>query len=285
MTDETFSYDFQFDHPTATVPRRVVSLVPSMTESLFDLNLGQRVVGITDYCKYPASGVAHVPRMGGPKTPDIGKIIDLQPDLVLMNSEVNRREDAEAIQKAGIPVWATQPNTVQDALNLLWTIMDVFEEPSMVTRVRTIEQTQDWVSGIARTLKPVRVFAPIWYDPWQTANETTYMHDLLRVCGGQNVFGNLPDRYPTVTLEDIVAARPDIVLVPDVPFPFTPAQADALREALAVAHVAAGVTPGRIVPIDGTLLTWPGTRVGYAMQELLPLFSAIADVAAQPPDA
>lgn len=108
----THAYDYSL--PIDFVPQRVVSLVPSLTESLFELNLGGRVVGVTDYCIYPESAKA-LPKVGGTKNPDLEKIKALQPDLVMLNSEENRREDAEALQAAGIPIWVTQPETVRDA--------------------------------------------------------------------------------------------------------------------------------------------------------------------------
>ena len=136
---------YQLESPVSQPPRRVVSLVPSMTESLFDLNLGDRLVGITDYCIYPAAGVARLPRVGGTKNPDLQAIIDLAPDMVIANQEENRKEDVAALQAAGIPVWVTFPRTVREALNLLWSVMYIFDETSMVPRVRLIEQTCDWV--------------------------------------------------------------------------------------------------------------------------------------------
>ena len=93
-------------------------------------------MAITDYCVYPEAEVAALPRIGGTKNPDVARIIALQPDLVIVNQEENRKEDAEALQAAGIPVWVTFPRTVRDAFNLLWAIMDLFDEPSMVERVR-----------------------------------------------------------------------------------------------------------------------------------------------------
>jgi ABC-type hemin transport system substrate-binding protein len=121
-------------------PRRVVSLVPSLTESLFDLGLGDRLIAVTEYCTRPAAGVLSLPRVGGTKTPNVEHIIALQPDLVLMNDDENRLEDAQALQAAGIPLWITGPRTVQDALNLLWQIMEVFDDAAMTPRVREIER-------------------------------------------------------------------------------------------------------------------------------------------------
>jgi ABC-type Fe3+-hydroxamate transport system substrate-binding protein len=290
MSDAPYAY--RMERPVDYVPQRVVSLVPSMTESLFDLNLGSRVIGVTDYCTRPAEGVRRLPRLGGTKNPNIEAIVALRPDLVIMNQEENRRADAEALQAAGIPTWVTHPNTVREALDLLWTIMDVFEEPSMVPRVRLIEVAYEWTLGVTKEQTPKRVLVPIWRDPWMTFNRETYIHDLLSTCGAENVFADrvrryplradlglaeaLPaddprlqdrdTRYPRITLEEVVAAQPEIVLLPDEPYVFTQADADEIARLDIPA-----ARNGQIHLVDGSLLTWHGTRIAYALRDLPPL--------------
>lgn len=294
MSDQTHIY--RMDAPVSHPPRRVVSLVPSVTESLFDLSLGDRLVAVTDYCIHPASGVAGLPRIGGTKNPDVERIIALKPDLVMANREENRKEDVLALQAAGIPVWVTFPKTVSDAINLLWNIMHVFDEPVMVPRVRLIEQTMDWVLGVTRAHEDVvcRVFAPIWLDPLMTFNADTYIHDLLRVCGGTNVFaerdrvyplkadlgqgepyatddarvGGRDTRYPRVTLEEVGQAQPDVVLLPSEPFAFTEAHVPLFANLDIPA-----ARSQRIHLVDGSLLTWHGTRLAYALNTFPALFS------------
>jgi iron complex transport system substrate-binding protein len=289
-------YVYQMEKPVDYAPQRVVSLVPSVTESLFDLNLGNRIIGVTDYCTRPAEGVRKIPKVGGTKNPNIERIIALRPDLVIMNREENRKADAEALQAAEIPIWVTHPNTVREALDLLWTIMDLFEEPTMVPRVRLIEITYEWTLGVTTELTPKRVFAPIWRDPWMTFNRETYMHDLLRVVGAANVFadrerrypleadlGNadpipkddprLADndfRYPRITLDEVVQAQPDVVLLPDEPYLFS--QNDVAE--FAKLDIPAAKT-NQIHLVDGSLLSWHGTRIAYALRDLPPLLGTI----------
>ena len=275
------------DHP----PQRVVSLVPSVTESLFDLNLGERLIAITDYCIHPADRVMRLTRIGGTKNPDVARIIQMSPDLVIANREENRKEDVEALQAAGIPVWVTFPQTVREAFNLLWNIMYVFgvDQGAVGERIRAIEWSVDWLERLAENKEPCRVFVPIWNDPLMTFNADTYAHDLLRVCGGTNVFAERErlyplkadlgqaeayaaddariaardTRYPRVTLEEVVAAQPDIILLPTEPFPFTEEHI-ALFAGL---DVPAARTNGIII-VDGSLLTWHGTRIAYAVDAL-----------------
>lgn len=278
--------------PVDFVPQRVVSLVPSVTESLFDLNLNSRLVGVTDYCVYPVAGVAKLPKVGGTKNPDIQKILALNPDLVIMNDEENRREDAEALQTAGIPLWVTGPRTVMAAINLLWEMMDIFDESSMVPRIRQIEKELDVVSPAMHAHSPLKTFVPIWRDPWMTANADTYLHDVLEVLGLENAFaerermfplkadlGEMEPlakddprvkgrdvRYPRVTLAEVEATQPELILLPSEPYVFGEEDAKVFYELDMPA-----AKYGNIYLVDGTLLLWHGTRLGLALRELPPV--------------
>jgi ABC-type Fe3+-hydroxamate transport system substrate-binding protein len=290
VDDKTYIYEYEMEKPVETPPHRVVSLVPSVTESLFELGVGDRLVAVTDYCVYPADKVARLPRIGGTKNPDVKRIIELSPDLVIANREENRKEDVEALQAARIPVWVTFPRTVREAFNLLWTIMHVFDEPKMVEGVRAMEWTCDWLERASETREPpCRVFVPIWHEPLMTFNADTFAHDLLRVCGAVNVFAErerkiplkadlgqaepYPEddprafgrdtRYPRVTLAEVEAAQPDMILLPSEPFAFN----ETHIPIFAALDVPA-VRNNAILLIDGSLLTWHGTRMARAFDVL-----------------
>ncbi|MCK6577220.1 MAG: helical backbone metal receptor [Anaerolineae bacterium] len=268
MTD----YQYTQDLPFSTPPRRVVSLVPSVTESLFELGMGGRLVGRTRSCVHPAGQVERVPAVGGTKTPDIGAICALQPDLIIANQEENRREDVEALTAAGLTVWVTFPQSVRQAFNLLWTIMYAFEQPEHSESVRQIERLADVLELLERD-KPCRVFVPVWNAPLMTFNAGTFAHDLLRVCGGQNIFGDRDQRYPQVTLGEVEAGQPDVILLPSEPYAFTEAHI-AMFDALDTpASRERGV---RLV--DGSLLTWHGTRIARALLTLPAMLCPSADV-------
>ncbi|MGJ3240885.1 MAG: helical backbone metal receptor [Anaerolineae bacterium] len=274
--------------PLDTPPKTVVSLVPSITESLFDLNLGNRLIGRTDYCVYPADRVAAVPALGGTKNPDVERIIDLQPELIFANAEENREQDVQALRDAGIPVWVSMPIRVADVFTLLWNIMYLFDETAMVPRIRLIEQVYDRLLGMneARTSALPKVFVPIWYNPLMTINQHTYMHDLLQVCGAWNVFAERErlyplkadlgeqdadptlaqgrdTRYPRVTFEEVEQAQPDVILLPSEPFAFTEIQRAEFKKLDVPA-----TDQGRIHLVDGSWLTWHGTRLAYALNDL-----------------
>lgn len=274
--------------PIEDTPRTVVSLVPSITESLFDMNIGNRLIGRTDYCIYPQGKVESVPTIGGTKNPDIDRIIAMNPELVFANAEENRKEDVEALRSAGIPVWVSMPTKVADVFTLLWNIMYLFDETSMVARIRLIEQIYDRLFNMlnARDEELPKVFVPIWYDPLMTANQHTYMHDLLFVCGGMNVFaererqfplkadlgqGESSDklaegrdtRYPRITLEEVEARQPDVILLPNEPFQFTEDHIPIFKQLDVPA-----ARNNRIHLVDGSWLTWHGTRIAYALNDL-----------------
>lgn len=271
---------YDFVSPVASPPRTVVSLVPCLTESLFDLKLGDRLIAVTSGCIHPADQLTNLPRLGHPTTPDIDQIRALQPDLVLLNTDVNPPEVAEQLHDAGIAAWITDTPTVQEAINVLWQIMYVFDAPEMSERVRWIERQMDWTRGASAANESVRVFAPIWYDPWITASGHAYAHDLLSICGGDNIFGGQGDdrdasgastghahkeRYPRVTLDAVEAAQPEVILIPH--------QFDARAVQQLAALDVPAVRTGRIRRLDGTLLTWAGTRLAYALAEIPPLLA------------
>lgn len=250
-------------------PRRVVSLVPSLTEAMFALGLGERVVGVTDWCVHPADEVAKRPRVGGTKTPDLAAVRALGPDLVLANREENRRRDVAALRAAGIPVWVTYPRTVREGAELLAALAALGAPPARVAAV--VEPVLAAVAAAeARASGPrPRVFCPIWRDPWMSVGRDTYAHDVLERAGAANVFADRgPRRYPHVTEADIVAAAPEVIVLPDEPYPFGAADAAALR-ALDVPAARAG----RIHPIDGTLVSWYGPRIARALETLQGLFA------------
>ena len=256
--------------------RRIVCLVPSWTEALFALGLGDRVVGVTEWCVHPADAVATLPKVGGPKTPDIPAIETLRPDLVLANREENRRCDVERLAAAGIPVWVTYPRTVREGAGALRELARFGASPERVAAVvepveRAIEAAEAArAEARERGVPPTSVFCPIWRDPWMSVGHDTYAHDLLALAGGANVFADRDGRrYPRVSLADVVAAAPQVVLLPDEPYRFGPAD---VRELGQLDLPAA--RDGRIHVVDGTMVSWYGPRIARALDDLRPLLAS-----------
>ena len=253
----------------ASLPPRVVSLVPSLTEALVWLGLASHLVGVSDWCVHPAEAVAKLPKLGGTKTPSIPRILALAPDLVIANQEENRRRDVERLEAAGVPVWVTYPRSVRDGVALLRELAALGAgSGALVERVDPIEAAVA-AAEAARPERGVPVFCPIWKAPWMSVGRDTYANDLLALCGGENVFADREDRrYPIVQVSEIVAASPEVILLPDEPYAFG---AREVAELTALELPAAA--SGRIHLIDGTLVSWYGPRIQRAIETIRPLIA------------
>ncbi|HEY8518157.1 MAG TPA: helical backbone metal receptor [Candidatus Binatia bacterium] len=253
---------------------RIVSLVPSVTETLFALGLGERVVGVTDWCIHPADALVGVARVRGTKNPDCARIAELAPDLVLANVEENREVDVRRLRERGITVWVDYPRTVADALAQVRALARL--GPPASARDAIVEPIERALraADARRTSgeRPVRAFVAVWKDPWMTIGRDTYAHDLLARAGIDNVFADADGRYPRVTLEEVAARDPELVLLPDEPYRFTDADAQELASGALAGTSAA--RRGRVRVVDGTLAFWPGPRTARALAMLRSLARA-----------
>ena len=247
------------------VPRRIVCLVPSITETLFALGLGDAIVGVTDFCTHPPDDVARVTKVGGTKDPHIENIAQLAPDLVIVNDEENRQEDFAALTERGLPVYVTAPRTVADGIAMIERLGPVLgcktASEQLVAGLRT---TYDQVITEAATLPRLRVFCPIWRKPWMTFNADTYADDMLWCCGAENVVRTKAERYFSTTLEEIAALDPEVIVLPSEPYPFTNKHFVYLKE---LAETPAGRS-GHFYCIDGMALCWYGPRIADGLTEL-----------------
>jgi len=249
----------------ARPPRRIVSLVPSITETPCSLGLADALAGSTSYCVEPHAIVSGKTRIGGEKNPDLEKIRRLEPDLVIANIEENLRDHVETLRSWSIPVWVTYPRTVADGIQLIADLGAVTSTEARAAEILgQIEPLYDRVVSAAARRPPVAVFYPIWRGPYMTINRDTYIHDMLRVCGARNVFAERPERYPTVTLDEMAARRPAVILLPDEPFRFRRAH---LADFAGYVDVPA-VRGGRIHLVDGKPFSWHGPRIAEALRAL-----------------
>jgi len=223
---------------TGAPPRRVVSLVPSLTEAIAATDAGL-LAGATDWCTHPAG--LDVPRVGGTKWPDVARVLDLRPDLVVANAEENRDEDVDALRAAGIPVWVTAPATVDQALTSLDRLCAVLDRPDPEWLAKACAVWSD-----PPRLPEVRAVVPIWRRPWMVLGRDTFAGDVLGRLGVRNVFGGSTDRYPRLAPQDLAAVQAELVVFPDEPYAFTP---DDGPEAWPQA---------RAVFVSGRHLTWYG---------------------------
>ena len=251
-------------------PRRIVSLIPSITEILFALGLNDAVAACTIFCTQPPEGVATKTRVGGEKNPKLDLIRALEPDLVVANVEENVREHIETLRAWGIPVYVTYPRTVADGIRLvrdLGMVTGAAERGAEIAAALEARLAEIREGRTHRTR--ARVFCAIWRNPYMTINGDTYVHDMLAVCGGDNVFAGLPTRYPEVSLAGVASARPDVILLPDEPYRFRRAHVadfSPYPEIPAMRH-------GRIHLVDGKLLSWYGPRIERALAILPDLLS------------
>lgn len=240
--------------------RRIVSLVPSLTEALFAFGLGARVAGVTHFCVEPPAGVADKPKVGGTKKVKLAAVRKLEPDLILANVEENTREDVEAMINAGLRVFLTYPRTVAAAIEELRLIAEMTgSQDAAAPIVDAAAEELRLAEAANATRLPVRTFCPIWRNPWMTIGPDTYMHDFLRACGAANVFAGSADRYPAIELENVAALRPEVVLLPDEPYRFTTKHIPEVIETVGVQ---------RIHVVDGKSLCWYGPRIAQSLRDV-----------------
>jgi ABC-type Fe3+-hydroxamate transport system substrate-binding protein len=215
--------------------------------------------------------VASKPRVGREKDPDVEKILALAPDLVIANIEENRRDAVLALRAAGVAVWVTFPRTVWEGIQLVRELGDVTGSPDPAGALAgRLERRYEETARATARAGARRVFCPIWRGPYMTIGPDTYVHDMLRVCGGANIFADRPERYPTVTLEEAQARAPEAILLPDEPYRFRAAHLADLDPWPGLR----ALTDGRLHFVDGKLLSWYGPRIGEALERLPPLLGA-----------
>ncbi|MFH9348922.1 helical backbone metal receptor [Kitasatospora sp. NPDC017646] len=205
-------------------PRRVVSLVPSLTEAVAATAPGL-LVGATNWCSHPAD--LTVARIGGTKNPDLAGVLALAPDLVIANDEENRRPDLDALRAAGAPVWVTGIRTLDDAfrsLDRLLTVACRLPRPAWLDQAeaawRDVRPTASPRGGRPTADGP-RAIVPIWRRPWMVLGRDTFAGDLLRRLGLRLVHAEHAERYPAVPLTELLSGRPELVVLPDEPYSFT----------------------------------------------------------------
>jgi ABC-type Fe3+-hydroxamate transport system substrate-binding protein len=232
---------------------RIVSLVPSLTELLFALELGPCVVGRTGFCVHPKEPVRAVPKVGGTKTVDVERVIALAPTHLVVNVDENERPTVERLAAHVPELVVTHPRTARDTLELFERFGRVFDRPAPAARL-----SEAWHAAHAETRarrwRPLRVLYLIWKDPWMTVSRDTYVADMLAQVGLE-VIGppGATRRYPEIDWSALPPDRADLVLFSSEPYRFRE------RDALEFARVH-GLAPQRCATIDGEMTSWYGPR-------------------------
>jgi ABC-type Fe3+-hydroxamate transport system substrate-binding protein len=237
-------------------PERIVSLVPSQTELLFDLGLGDRVVGITKFCIHPNEWYKTKTRVGGTKNLHLEVIEKLQPDLIIGNKEENTQADIDALEKK-YPVYMSDIFTVEEAVQMIADIGDLTGTDLEAKKITTAVK-RDFDSFNSQNKS---VLYLIWAEPFMAAGENTFIGDVIRKIGLTNCIHDSNARYPELSLDQITELNPDFIFLSSEPFPFNESHAEKI----------AGSYNGRIEFVDGELFSWYGSR----MQKMKPYFTSL----------
>ena len=249
-------------HAPASGEARIVSLVPSITELLFALGVGDRVVGRTPFCIHPRDGVANVPRVGGTKTPRLDRIRVLEPTHVIVNVDENRREDADALAGFVPNVVVTHPLRPRDNPVLYRLVGGIFAGREATERLcRGFEDAVSALESAAGGLAERQVLYLIWRDPWMTVSRDTYVSRTLALANLRTAGGDNGPRYPRIALTAELLDTVDLVLLSSEPYPFK-------ERHVAEVRARAGARCPAIRLFDGEMASWYGSRAIRAMDYL-----------------
>lgn len=233
---------------------RIISLVPSLTELLIDLGIGERLIARTRFCIHPTDKINKISIIGGTKNPNIEKILSLKPDLIIANHEENRKEDVEELKKH-TRILVTQINTIDEALTAIKQISGLVEKEKKGQQI--IFEIESLLNRKADYRKvPAAYF--IWKDPWMVAASETYIDSVLKHYNLDNVFSD-QQRYPQVSLEDLQNRNPELILLSSEPFPFKQKHIEEIQEACPDAEIQL---------INGEWFSWYGSGMLKAFKKL-----------------
>lgn len=261
IIDQT-GYVFTLRRPV----QRIVSLVPSQTELLFYLGLERQVVGVTRFCVHPATARSTRTVVGGTKNPDLQRILDLQPDLILGNKEENEQQAIETLRQ-DFPVWLSDVVSVEDACGMIRAVGVMTDTDQravgLENEIRLAFDTLPDFAGL-------KVVYLIWRNPYMAAGSHTFIHSLLEAAGFSNAVTH--PRYPRVTLGEIRQLQPQVILLSSEPYPFSEKHIAEIRAAV----------PGVVIRlVDGEMFSWYGSRLLRVPGYFQDLFSTLMPTAAR----
>ncbi len=251
-------------HQKAEGNFRIVSLVPSITELLFDLGLKDSIVGRTPFCIHPEAEVRNVKKIGGTKTLDVEKIMAVKPTHVVLNIDENKLELFEALNNKKVEIIVTHPNKPQDNLELFDLFSYIFSCEKKGKALSTaLTKKFDALKCLSSTLTSMNVLYLIWKNPWMTVSSSTYISGMLKLIGWQTVPRNRKNRYPILSTNEITELDCDLCLLSTEPYPF---KAKHIKE---ISMIRKNLNP--IILVDGEKLSWYGSRVLKGIDYLLDL--------------
>lgn len=230
-------------------PQRIISLVPSITELLFDLGLNKEVVGITKYCVHPKEQIKNKTVVGGVQKLDFATINLLNPDLIIANKEENDKDEIIQLSK-NHNVWISDVKQFDEALNL---IKNLGELTNKIEKAKEInKKIIDKFYNFKIPQKNIKIAYLIWKNPYITINQNTFINDMIEMCGLENIFADKTEHYPRISLNDIKKAKPDFVLLSSEPYSFNANDAKEIKDKLPFS---------KIKFVDGEMFSWYGSHI------------------------
>ena len=245
----------------ASAPKRIISIVPSQTELLFDLGLDQEIIGLTKFCVHPADKVKRKSKIGGTKSLNINQIKKLNPDLIVGNKEENEKDQIEELAE-NFPVWMSNISNLDDAVDMIQKVGQIVDREEKAIQIASAITTS--FNNLTIKASSLRVAYLIWRKPYIVAGQGTFINDMLKRCGLNNAFEM--DRYPEVFPGQIVDANPNLVFLSSEPYPFTDRH---LTEFQAL------VPDADIQLVDGEFFSWYGSRLLQAPEYFKQLISSL----------
>jgi ABC-type Fe3+-hydroxamate transport system substrate-binding protein len=243
---DQMGHDVQISWP----PQRIISLVPSQTELLWWLGLGDRVVGITKFCVHPEEWFHSKTRVGGTKKLDFEKIAALKPDLIIGNKEENEEVQVKQLMEQ-YPVWMSDIHNLEDAFDMMKGVAEIINKE---------KKAQELVNDIQKNFGMLfhekiashRTAYFIWKEPYMVVGADTFLNDMLKRCKLENIFSDYRGRYPEISKEDLQRQNPEVILLSSEPFPFSAKHIDEFRQ----------ICPNaQIILVDGEYFSWYGSRL------------------------
>ena len=232
------------------VPARIISLVPSQTEFLFDLGMGDEIVGVTKFCVHPKEKCREKARIGGTKKFNFEAIDQLRPDLIIGNKEENYKEGIEVL-KARYPVWMSDISTLDEALEMMRKLGSLLNKSDEAQAI--VHEIEEAFKNLSLPMTR-RALYFIWKDPYMCVGRDTFIHEMLPKCGLENALKG-QSRYPVLTADEISMLDPDVILLSSEPYPFQEKHVNEFREICPRADIAI---------VDGELFSWYGSRLRYS---------------------
>jgi ABC-type Fe3+-hydroxamate transport system substrate-binding protein len=232
----------------SALPQRIISVVPSQTELLYDLGLREEVIGITKFCVHPEKWFETKIRIGGTKQLHIQKIKELRPDLIIANKEENKKEDIEELAKE-FPVWISDVHDLSSAYAMINDIGKIVGKENESTSL--IKNIASGFSKLSADQRKIRTTYLIWKDPYLTIGNDTFIHQMLSYAGFENIFSD-KTRYPAIEVNEMIERNCELLLLSSEPYPFKQKHIDELQALFPAT---------KILLADGELFSWYGSRM------------------------